>query len=211
MKPDYWSDAISHLSKVDYILCEIIKKNQHQILISKNNPFNTLIKSILGQQISVKAAQSIYDRLLELVENDISPSKITAINKEDLRRIGLSRQKIEYINNISDHFINNPRNTSNSYFLSSSKDEIYNNLINIKGVGEWTIEMFFIFYMTLPDIMPFKDIGLINAIKKAYNLVNLDKKTEYESILNISDKWRPYRTVATWYLWQMIDDELVEY
>jgi DNA-3-methyladenine glycosylase II len=211
MKPDYWSDAISHLSKVDYILCEIIKKNQHQILISKNNPFNTLIKSILGQQISVKAAQSIYGRLLELVENDISPSKITAINKEDLRRIGLSRQKIEYINNISDHFINNPRNTSNSYFLSSSKDEIYNNLINIKGVGEWTIEMFFIFYMTLPDIMPFKDIGLINAIKKAYNLVNLDKKTEYESILNISDKWRPYRTVATWYLWQMIDDELVEY
>lgn len=211
MKPDYWSDAISHLSKVDYILCDIIKKNQHQILISKNNPFNTLIKSILGQQISVKAAQSIYGRLLELVENDISPSKITAINKEDLRRIGLSRQKIEYINNISDHFINNPRNTSNSYFLSSSKDEIYNNLINIKGVGEWTIEMFFIFYMTLPDIMPFKDIGLINAIKKAYNLVNLDKKTEYESILNISDKWRPYRTVATWYLWQMIDDELVEY
>ena len=211
MKPDYWSDAISHLSKVDYILCEIIKKNQHQILISKNNPFNTLIKSILGQQISVKAAQSIYGRLLELVENDISPSKITAINKEDLRRIGLSRQKIEYINNISDHFINNPRNTSNSYFLSSSKDEIYNNLINIKGVGEWTIEMFFIFYMTLPDIMPFKDIGLINAIKKAYNLINLDKKTEYESILNISDKWRPYRTVATWYLWQMIDDELVEY
>ena len=211
MKPDYWSDAISHLSKVDNILCEIIKKNQHQILISKNNPFNTLIKSILGQQISVKAAQSIYGRLLELVENDISPSKITAINKEDLRRIGLSRQKIEYINNISDHFINNPRNTSNSYFLSSSKDEIYNNLINIKGVGEWTIEMFFIFYMTLPDIMPFKDIGLINAIKKAYNLVNLDKKTEYESILNISDKWRPYRTVATWYLWQMIDDELVEY
>ncbi len=211
MKPDYWSDAISHLSKVDYILCEIIKKNQHQILISKNNPFNTLIKSILGQQISVKAAQSIYGRLLELVENDISPSKITAINKEDLRRIGLSRQKIEYINNISDHFINNPRNTSNSYFLSSSKDEIYTNLIKIKGVGEWTIEMFFIFYMTLPDIMPLKDIGLINAIKKAYNLVNLDKKTEYESILNISDKWRPYRTVATWYLWQMIDDELVEY
>jgi len=197
--------------KPDYTLCEIIKKNQHQILISKNKPFNTLIKSIIGQQISVRAAQSIYGRLLELLEDDVSPSKITAINKEDLRRIGLSRQKIEYINNISDHFIGNPKNTSNSYFLSSSKDEIYNNLINIKGVGEWTIEMFFIFYMTLPDIMPFKDIGLINAIKKAYNLVNLDKKTEYESILNISNKWRPYRTVATWYLWQMIDDELVEY
>jgi len=211
MKPDYWSDAISHLSKVDSRLCEIIKKNQHQILISKKKPFNTLIKSIIGQQISVKAAQSIYGRLLELIENDVSPSKITAINKEDLRRIGLSRQKIEYINNISDHFINNPKNTSNSYFLSSSKDEIYNNLINIKGVGEWTIEMFFIFHMTLPDILPLKDIGLINAIKKAYNLVNLDKKNQYESILNISDKWRPYRTVATWYLWQMIDDELVEY
>ncbi len=211
MKPNYWSDAISHLSKVDSILCEIIKKNQHQILISKNNPFNTLIKSIIGQQISVKAAQSIYGRLLELIEDDVSPSKITAINKKDLGRIGLSRQKIEYINNISEHFINNPKNTSNSYFLSSSKDEIYNNLINIKGIGEWTIEMFFIFNMTLPDILPLKDIGLINAIKKAYNLFNLDKKTQYESILNISDKWRPYRTVATWYLWQMIDDELVEY
>ena len=211
MRPKYWKEAIRYLSEVDSILCEIIKKNQHQVLISKNNPFNTLIKSIIGQQISVKAAQSIYLRLLEVLKNDISPTKIKEINKEDLREIGLSRQKVEYIINVSDYFINNPKITSNSYFLTTSKDEIYNNLIKIKGIGEWTIEMFFIFYVTLPDILPLKDIGLINAIKRAYNLVNLDKETQLQNILNISSKWKPYRTVATWYLWQMIDDELVEY
>lgn len=211
MRPEYWNDAIRYLSEVDPILCEIIKKNQHQVLISKNNPFNTLIKSIIGQQISVKAAQSIYSRLLEVLKHEISPTEIKEINKENLREIGLSRQKIEYIHNISDYFINNPKITSNLYFLTASKDEIYNNLIKIKGIGEWTIEMFFIFYVTLPDILPLKDIGLINAIKRAYNLVNLDKETQHQNILNISNKWKPYRTVATWYLWQMIDDELVEY
>tara|TARA_E500000178_G_scaffold50485_1_gene45917 strand:- start:783 stop:1418 length:636 start_codon:yes stop_codon:yes gene_type:complete len=211
MRPEYWNDAIRYLSEVDPILCEIIKKNQHQVLISKNNPFNTLIKSIIGQQISVKAAQSIYLRLLEVLKHEISPTEIKEINKENLREIGLSRQKIEYIHNISDYFINNPKITSNLYFLTASKDEIYNNLIKIKGIGEWTIEMFFIFYVTLPDILPLKDIGLINAIKRAYNLVNLDKETQHQNILNISNKWKPYRTVATWYLWQMIDDELVEY
>jgi len=211
MRPEYWNDAIRYLSEVDPILCEIIKKNQHQVLISKNNPFNTLIKSIIGQQISVKAAQSIYLRLLEVLKHEISPTEIKEINKENLREIGLSRQKIEYIHNISDYFINNPKITSNLYFLTASKDEIYNNLIKIKGIGEWTIEMFFIFYVTLPDILPLKDIGLINAIKRAYNLVNLDKETQHQHILNISNKWKPYRTVATWYLWQMIDDELVEY
>jgi len=211
MRPEYWNDAIRYLSEVDPILCEIIKKNQHQVLISKNNPFNTLIKSIIGQQISVKAAQSIYLRLLEVLKHEISPTEIKEINKENLREIGLSRQKIEYIHNISDYFINNPKITSNLYFLTASKDEIYNNLIKIKGIGEWTIEMFFIFYVTLPDILPLKDIGLINAIKRAYNLVNLDKETQRQNILNISSKWKPYRTVATWYLWQMIDDELVEY
>jgi len=211
MRPEYWNDAIRYLSEVDPILCEIIKKNQHQVLISKNNPFNTLIKSIIGQQISVKAAQSIYLRLLEVLKHEISPTEIKEINKENLREIGLSRQKIEYIHNISDYFINNPKITSNLYFLTASKDEIYNNLIKIKGIGEWTIEMFFIFYVTLPDILPLKDIGLINAIKRAYNLVTLDKETQHQNILNISNKWKPYRTVATWYLWQMIDDELVEY
>ena len=211
MRPEYWNDAIRYLSEVDPILCEIIKKNQHQVLISKNNPFNTLIKSIIGQQISVKAAQSIYLRLLEVLKHEISPTEIKEINKENLREIGLSRQKIEYIHNISDYFINNPKITSNLYFLTASKDEIYNNLIKIKGIGEWTIEMFFIFYVTLPDILPLKDIGLINAIKRAYNLVTLHKETQHQNILNISNKWKPYRTVATWYLWQMIDDELVEY
>ena len=211
MRPEYWNVAIRYLSEVDPILCEIIKKNQHQVLISKNNPFNTLIKSIIGQQISVKAAQSIYLRLLEVLKHEISPTEIKEINKENLREIGLSRQKIEYIHNISDYFINNPKITSNLYFLTASKDEIYNNLIKIKGIGEWTIEMFFIFYVTLPDILPLKDIGLINAIKRAYNLVTLDKETQHQNILNISNKWKPYRTVATWYLWQMIDDELVEY
>ena len=113
--------------------------------------------------------------------------------------------------NISEFFIQNPDLVSDEYLEKASIADITNNFIKIKGIGSWTVEMFLIFYAMKPDILPLKDIGLLNAIKNVYNLRQLSKEDQLEKIVAISDCWRPYRTVATWYLWLFIDDELVEY
>ena len=205
MEPKYWKKAIVKLKKDDPILKVVIERNKKNILKSRKDPFGTLLKSIVGQQISVKAAGSIYKKLLQLLENDVSPRMILNSDIVALKDTGLSRQKIDYLNNISKYFIENPNITSNEYFTDANEETIKSDLIAIKGIGPWTIEMFLIFFKMSPDILPLGDIGLINAIKKVYS------QEHYEKINQISDKWRPYRTVATWYLWQVIDDELVEY
>ena len=211
MEPKYWKKATVELKKKDPILKSIIEKNKKNILRSREDPFGTLIKSIVGQQISVKAAESIYKKLLQLFGDDVSPRKLLSYNNQALKEIGLSRQKIDYLSNISKYFIENPALSSNQYFLNADEETIKSNLIAIKGVGPWTVEMFLIFYKMSPNILPLGDIGLINAIKKVYNLDGYEKRTQIEKISQISDRWQPYRTVATWYLWQVIDDELVEY
>ncbi len=211
MEPKYWKKAIVKLKKDDPILKVVIERNQKNILKSRKDPFGTLLKSIVGQQISVKAAGSIYKKLLQFLENDISPSMVLNSDFVALKNTGLSRQKIDYLNNISKYFVENPNITSNEYFTDANEETIKSDLIAIKGIGPWTIEMFLIFFKMSPDILPLGDIGLINAIKKVYTLDRFEKINKIEKINQISDKWRPYRTVATWYLWQVIDDELVEY
>ncbi|MEC8403747.1 MAG: DNA-3-methyladenine glycosylase 2 family protein [Pseudomonadota bacterium] len=211
MEPEYWKRAIIKLKKEDVILKSVIERNQKNILKSRKDPFGTLLKSIVGQQISVKAAESIYKKLLKLLQADVSPNMLLSIDKQALRETGLSRQKINYLFNISKYFIENPNTSTKEYFLDANEETIKSNLIAIKGVGPWTIEMFLIFFKMSPDILPLGDIGLINAIKKVYNLDRFEKTNQIDKINQISNKWRPYRTVATWYLWQVIDDELVEY
>ena len=211
MEPKYWKKAIVKLKKDDPILKVVIERNKKNILKSRKDPFGTLLKSIVGQQISVKAAGSIYKKLLQFLENDISPRMVLIYDFLALKNTGLSRQKINYLNNISKYFVENPNITSNEYFTDANEETIKSDLIAIKGIGPWTIEMFLIFFKMSPDILPLGDIGLINAIKKVYALDHFEKVNQIEKINKISDKWRPYRTVATWYLWQVIDDELVEY
>tara|TARA_B100001057_G_C22666319_1_gene877989 strand:+ start:218 stop:853 length:636 start_codon:yes stop_codon:yes gene_type:complete len=211
MEPEYWKKAVTQLRKVDPILKSIIDNNQSNTLRSKNDPFGTLLKAIVGQQISVKAAESVYKKLIKLLDEDISPLNILASDNEELKNTGLSRQKLDYIINLANYFIENLDKTTNEYFLNAHEETIKSNLISIKGIGPWTIEMFLIFYKMSPDILPMGDIGLINSVKKVYNLEMHDKKKQIERIVQISKKWQPYRTVATWYLWQVIDDELVEY
>lgn len=211
MEPEYWKRAIIKLKKEDIILKSVIEQNQKNILKSREDPFGTLLKSIVGQQISVKAAESVHKKLSQLLEGDVSPNMVLSIDKQALRDCGLSRQKINYLYNISNYFTENPDISSKEFFLNANEETIKSNLVTIKGIGPWTIEMFLIFFKMSPDILPLGDIGLINAIKKVYNLDHFEKIIQIEKIRQISDKWRPYRTVATWYLWQVIDDELVEY
>tara|TARA_Y100000590_G_scaffold470732_1_gene668946 strand:- start:10550 stop:11185 length:636 start_codon:yes stop_codon:yes gene_type:complete len=211
MEPIYWNNAINKLSQIDPILKKIINGNQNNILKSKGDAFSTLVKSIIGQQISVKAAESIHKRLLDQIDYTLTPDSILLANPVHLKATGLSRQKVEYLRNIASYFINNPSATSNKFLTTATIEEITNNLIKIKGIGMWTIEMFLIFYAMKPDIFPIKDIGLLNAMKKSYNIADIKSDNGIEKIIKISNKWKPYRTVATWYLWLYIDNKVIEY
>lgn len=211
MKPIYWNDAIRKLGTSDPILKKIIEQNQDKVLTTRRNAFDTLIKAIIGQQISVKAAESVYNKLVDRIGPKVNPEILQSLERDTLKQVGLSRQKVDYILNISEFFIQNPDLVSDEYLQMASISDITNNFIKIKGIGSWTVEMFLIFYAMKPDILPLKDIGLLNAIKNIYDLHQLSKEDQLEKIVEISDHWRPYRTVATWYLWLFIDDEVVEY
>mgnify|MGYP001261848976 FL=1 len=211
MKPIYWNDAIRKLGASDPILKKIIEKNQDKVLTTRRNAFDTLIKAIIGQQISVKAAESVYNKLVDRIGPKVSPKIVQSCQRETLKQVGLSRQKVDYILNISEFFIQNPDLVSDEYLEIASIADITNNFIKIKGIGNRKVEKILIFYTMKHDILPLKDIGLLNAIKNVYDLRQLSKEDQLEKIVEISDCWRPYRTVATWYLWLFIDDELVEY
>ncbi|MBT5640410.1 MAG: DNA-3-methyladenine glycosylase 2 family protein [Rhodobiaceae bacterium] len=209
--PEYWEVAKDYLINSDALLGNIIKKYSYAKLVSHKNPFITLVKSILGQQISVKVADILYQRLLIICQTNINPENIYLCKDTSLQQIGLSRQKINYLKNIAIFFLDSPHRLENNYFLNNDANIIYDELIEIKGIGPWTIDMFLIFHCLKPDILPLKDIGLINSIKNNYNISNLSATDLNHKIIELSKNWKPWRTVATFYLWCDIDDNVVQY
>ena len=200
--PPYWQEATTYLSNQDTVLKNLIKSYPDCILKNNNNPFHTLIRAVVGQQISIKAADAIWGRLEKLL-TIISPQHFLLIEEEDLRKCGLSRQKINYITNIANGFeegILTP-----SQWQEMSDDEMIKQLTIIKGIGKWTAQMFLIFHLHRQDILPLADIGLINAIKLHYGDLT---KSEME---DLSQCWQPYRTIATWYLWRSLDPVTIQY
>ena len=205
MIPQYWNKGKIYLSKKDPVLKSIIKKYNNEDLLINSNYFHCLVNSIIGQQISVKAANSIKKRFFSLKKN-INPKSIINIEPNLLAKVGLSRQKINYIFNISDFFLNNKIffKTINQY----TESEIIEKLVNIKGVGIWTAEMFLIFSLGKPNIFPSKDLGFLKSIS-----INYKKKlpiTE-KNINFFYNKWSPYNTIATWYLWRSLDPIPINY
>ena len=208
-KPKYWQEACLFLSRKDKTMAKLIKKYPDASLTSYAKPFKTLANAIVGQQISVAAAEATWQRLLNLLKNKAFNAKnFLTLSEAQLKEIGLSKQKIQYLKNISTHFINNKIN--NKYFQNKSSTQIAEELLAIKGIGKWTLEMFQIFYLNEADIFPLGDIGLIKAIENNYPIKKETK--DYKNYLeNFSKQWQPYRTVATWYLWRTIDAEPVHY
>ena len=205
MKPKYWNKGVIHLSNNDKVLKKIIDKFPNQSLKLNNNNFHALINSIIGQQISVSAANSMKTKLFSLKKN-ISPLTIKKINKIDLRKCGLSKQKILYINNIANFFLENKK-----FIKEISKNDdlfIREKLIEIKGVGNWTVDMFLLFTHGSSDIFPSGDLGFIKAISKHYKK-DLPLSDKY--LLKLQRKWSPYSSVATWYLWRSLDPISVSY
>ncbi len=208
-KPHYWQKGSKELSKKDKKLAVFIERYQDKYLTSYGDAFKTLANAIVGQQISVAACDAIWQRLLDLCpRKKITIKNFKKLKESALKEIGLSRQKILYLNNIADYFIENK--ITEKYFKENSSAEIAEELLAIKGIGKWTLEMFQIFYLNEADVFPVGDIGLIKAIQKIYSSPKR-KFEDKESIVKYSKKWAPYRTIATWYLWRTIDTEPVHY
>ncbi len=206
MQASYWQDAIKYLSIQDDKLALIIKQFPNLVLEGRDNAFITLIRAIIGQQISVKAADSVWIKLNQNIK-PLNQKTVLKYDIDKLKTFGLSKQKAQYIHNTANYFISN--NINKRYWQNYSYKDISNNLITIKGIGSWTIEMFAIFYLLEPDIFPIKDLGLVRAINNIYAPKN--HKLSNKQIIQIAKKWQPFRTVATWFLWRSIDTDIVIY
>ena len=196
---------------------DLLKKDKKmRVLISKfgrpdyglrQDYFQSLLRSIVFQQLSGKAAQTIYERLLNLMPktSNLCPNEVLKLDKDEMRKAGLSFQKIDYVRNLADYFKNN--SFQKKEVEKMTDEEISKELIQIKGIGQWTVDMFLMFTLNRADILPYKDLGIQKGIMIILNMKNLPSIKEMETC---SKKWRPYRTIACWYLWKMADDKFTQ-
>jgi DNA-3-methyladenine glycosylase II len=203
--PVYWDDAKAHLSRRDKKLGKIIASYQGEALTLKGDPFFTLARSIAGQQISVKAADSVW-RKFEASVKKVKPEVVLETDVATLRAAGLSNSKVVYMHALAQHFIDNKKLIRR--WPEMSDEEITKELVSIKGIGKWTAEMFLIFHLGRPDVFPIADLGLQKGIFRHYNA---SEKMHLDEVRKLGERWKPYRSVATWYLWRSLDPVPVEY
>ena len=206
VKPDYWDTAVAHLMRRDRIMKKLIPKFPNISLVSRGNPFMTLARSIVGQQISVKAAESVWQRLLLECGKRPTPASIQKAGVEKLRAAGLSGRKAEYILDLSTHF--SEKLVHPKKWATMDDESVIAELTTIRGIGRWTAEMFLIFNLQRPDVLPLDDVGLLNAISLHY--FSGEPVSRFEA-REVAQGWQPWSTVATWYLWRSLDPVSVEY
>ena len=204
--PVYWNKAKRILSKKDPVLRKIIKKYNKGFLTTRNNPFFSLCRTIVGQQISTKAADSIWSKFEKKCKNHITPKMVLKISSSNLKKVGLSRQKVSYLKNIAKAFKNKSFDTKKLKKMNDNEAISY--ITKLKGLGVWSAEMFLMFNLNRPNIFPVKDIGLLRAISTNYKKTYPPSKKFLEKI---SKTHYGYRTVFTWYMWRSIDPTDVEY
>ena len=204
-KPIFWEKAKRELSNKDKALGKIIQNYTKDYILSKSDPFYTLARSIVGQPISLTASQPVRERYERKIKK-VNPKNTRIMHFQSLKACGLSRQKSSYLKSLSTAFIEKEINTTK--WIDHSDEKIIEELIKIKGIGRWTAEMFLIFNLCKPDIFPADDLGLIKGICECYNLSYPITK---EHAIKLSEKWKPWRSVATWYFWRSLDPIPVEY
>jgi DNA-3-methyladenine glycosylase II len=193
--------AVVHLKQSDPILAEIIDRVGPFRMRRSEADFNSLARSIVYQQLSGKAAATIFGRVLQAAQCDpLTPGAVLKIQPETLRAAGLSQQKAAYVRDLAEKTRDGVVNFSR--LPKMSDDEVIAHLTQVKGVGVWTVQMLLMFALRRPDVLPVADLGIRNAIHKAYALEAPPKPKEMEAL---AQKWRPYRTVACWYLWRSLD------
>ena len=203
--PAYWQDACRHLARKDRVLKRLIPQFGDACLASRGDAFTTLARSIVGQQISVKAAQTVWDRFALLPRKMVAPS-VLRLKVDDMRKAGLSARKVEYLVDLALHFDSGA--IAAEEWTSMDDEAIIAQLVAIRGVGRWTAEMFLIFHLMRPDVLPLDDVGLINGISKNYFSGEVVSRSDAREV---AAAWKPYCSVATWYIWRSLDPLPVAY
>lgn len=234
--PDYWEQACAELTTADPIMGKLIARYPGEVLQSRGEPFTTLARSIVGQQISVKAAQSVWDRFVALFDDNskqgysrettaLTPEATLAKSVEELRSAGLSARKAEYMHSLAEHFQQGKLSVAD--WPDMDDEAIIAELVDIRGIGRWTAEMFLMFCLLRPNILPLDDIGLLKGVELIYPQLctlptNTTKPTEQPTVTQqrkhtarvtreLGKKWQPWCSVATWYLWRALDPIPVNY
>jgi len=204
-KPAYWDAACKHLAKKDRVMKRLIPQFGEACLQSRGDAFSTLARSIVGQQISVKAAQTVWDRFA-LLPSAMTADNVLKLKVDDMRAAGLSARKVEYLVDLALHF--NEGSVHVKDWSGMDDEAIITELVAIRGIGRWTAEMFLIFHLRRPDVLPLDDVGLINGISKGYFSGEAVSRSDAREV---AAAWAPYRSVATWYIWRSLDPVPVAY
>ena len=203
--PGYWVDARKHLMKKDRVMKRMIPQLGDGTLQSRGDAFSTLARSIVGQQISVKAAQTVWDRFAAL-PRAITPGDVLKLKIDDMRAAGLSVRKVEYLVDLALHFDAGKLHVDGWHGMDD--EAIIAELVAIRGIGRWTAEMFLIFHLMRPNVLPLDDVGLINGISKNYFSGDPVSRSDAREV---AEAWKPWCTVATWYIWRSLDPLPVTY
>ena len=205
-KPKYWNSAIKYLSSKDLVMKTLIKKYNDTTLTTRKDIFFSLCKSIIGQQISVAAANSVFLKFKKTCKGKITPISVNKKRTSELKKCGLSRQKVKGIKELSKKFLNKEFNPNLIKNMSDEEAIVY--LSTLRQIGRWSAEMILLFTFNRENIWPIQDIGLLRAISNNYKKKYLPPKT---FVTKLKKKFTPYCSVATWYLWRSIDDEPIQY
>jgi DNA-3-methyladenine glycosylase II len=207
--PNYWDDACKHLTRRDRVMRKLIPQFGQARLQCRGDAFTTLARSIVGQQISVKAAQSVWERFCAVMPGPsmrITPGGMLSMSTDELRGAGLSARKVEYLTDLAQHFESGRVHVRQ--WQQMEDEPIIEELVAIRGIGRWTAEMFLIFHLMRPNVLPLDDLGLIKGISVNYFSGEPVSRAEAREV---GDAWAPYRSVATWYIWRSLDPVPVEY
>jgi len=203
--PAYWERACAELAAADPVMAALIARYPGVVLTTRGDPFQTLARAIVGQQISVKAADSVWARFADFVRT-IHPEHVVTLELDALAACGLSRRKAEYLRDLAGHFVDG--RVEPSRWEQMSDEAVIAELIDVRGIGRWTAEMFLIFNLLRPDVWPVDDIGLQKAVAVHY----LQNERPTPPLLrHHGERHAPWRTVATWYLWRSLDPTVVQY
>ncbi len=203
--PTYWAEACKHLMKKDRVMKRLIPQFGDACLESRGDAFVTLARSIVGQQISVKAAQSVWDRFVVLPRK-LTPANVLKLKVDDMRAAGLSARKVEYLVDLALHFENGTVHVKK--WAEMDDEAIISELVAIRGIGRWTAEMFLMFHLLRPNVLPLDDLGLVNGISHNYFSGESVSRSE---VREVAAAWAPYCSVATWYIWRSLDPVPVAY
>ena len=213
-RPDYWLRACAEISAADPVMARLIAARADTHPVTRGDPFQTLARSIVGQQISVKAAQAVWDRFAKSAR-EVSPARVSRMRVATLAAAGLSVRKAEYLKDLAQRFHTGAVDPARWPALDD--EAIIEELVAVRGIGRWTAEMFLIFNLLRPDVLPVDDLGVLRALQQHYPehlpgaVAGVPGRPVRVAAAALGERWRPWRTVATWYLWRSLEAVPVDY